>query len=846
MEQMMSEKLQGQIRGYFGEKYLSDKEIPSHISENLSKNLREYQIECLKYYLANFEDSKFSKTHLMFNMATGSGKTLIMAALMLDCYKRGYRDFVFFVNATAILEKTKSNFCDSKSAKYLFKNELIIDEKRVQINEIANLNESNEGAINIYFSTIQGLYSLFKDERENSLTLEDLKDKKLVFLADEAHHLNSQTKKEKDDNEGWEGIMKKAFVSHSENLMFEFSATIPHEKSVLDKYKDKTIFEYALKQFYADKYSKKIYLVKYENDDYKHRFLGAIVMNVFRQFVGLSYKLKHFKPVILFKSERKNQSEENEEKFKAFIAEINSKILSDFAKNLNEESGFLRLAFEFFELYYKKSDFYDDLDSDIKNFFKDENAFVNMNKDTDEVKRQILINSLEDKDNPVRVIFAVDKLNEGWDVLNLFDIVRLGAAKTSKNISTKEAQLIGRGARYYPFKLRDDENEYKRKFDEINDEKYLQAIEALSYHTLNDLDFINELNKSLEGLGLAFENMRKKIILKPQQKAKDLGLKSIKVARNERRELPPLFNEDLKEFIMQSTQKEIPLLGNLAVKEREAYKKDDEIQEHPYKNQSLTKIQEEVFLKALNKAKLSFICLKMDFKDIESKRDFIKRYLYTIECKFHKKQAFNKEEQLLLAGYILGNLKEALQKQRVQKCYEVLEFKAEDFSVEQREIYSEKEPKNAGFEWLVYDMVLKLTSEEEGFLKFIEERKDDIDELFEKWLMIRNEQFSELKIYDNRKGKHTYSNGFEPDFIFWGKRKDKQEVIMQCFIEAKGEHLATNEGNKWKEEFLESLLGNVPCDNASINLRGLPFYKENNNERFKEAFKDFLEGENLA
>ena len=34
---------------------------------------------------------------------------------------------------------------------------------------------------------------------------------------------------------------------------------------------------------------------------------------------------------------------------------------------------------------------------------------------------QIQVNTLEDKDNPIRAIFAVQKLNEGWDVLNLFD-----------------------------------------------------------------------------------------------------------------------------------------------------------------------------------------------------------------------------------------------------------------------------------------------------------------------------------------------------------------------------------------------------------------------------------------
>ena len=68
----------------------------------------------------------------MFNMATGSGKTLIMAALILDCYKRGYRDFIFFVNSTSILEKTKANFSDSKSSKYLFSQNILIDSKNIK------------------------------------------------------------------------------------------------------------------------------------------------------------------------------------------------------------------------------------------------------------------------------------------------------------------------------------------------------------------------------------------------------------------------------------------------------------------------------------------------------------------------------------------------------------------------------------------------------------------------------------------------------------------------------------------------------------------------------------------
>ncbi len=43
---------------------------------------------------------------------------------------------------------------------------------------------------------------------------------------------------------------------------------------------------------------------------------------------------------------------------------------------------------------------------------------LNTNDDK-ELEKINLLNSLEEKDNQIRVIFCVDKLNEGWDVLNL-------------------------------------------------------------------------------------------------------------------------------------------------------------------------------------------------------------------------------------------------------------------------------------------------------------------------------------------------------------------------------------------------------------------------------------------
>ena len=94
---------------------------------------------------------------------------------------------------------------------------------------------------------------------------------------------------------------------------------------------------------------------------------------------------------------------------------------------------------------------------------------ISANDDKEAAARQIALNSLEDATNPYRAVFEVKKLDEGWDVLNLFDIVRLYETRQSsgKRISPatiSEAQLIGRGARYCPFQIDDEQEKYKRKY----------------------------------------------------------------------------------------------------------------------------------------------------------------------------------------------------------------------------------------------------------------------------------------------------------------------------------------------------------------------------------------------
>ena len=82
-------------------------------------------------YWKNDFDAKELKPHLLFHMATGSGKTLIMAGAMLYLYEQGYRNFLFFVDSTNIIEKTKDNFLNTASAKYLFGQSINIGNKQV-------------------------------------------------------------------------------------------------------------------------------------------------------------------------------------------------------------------------------------------------------------------------------------------------------------------------------------------------------------------------------------------------------------------------------------------------------------------------------------------------------------------------------------------------------------------------------------------------------------------------------------------------------------------------------------------------------------------------------------------
>jgi type III restriction enzyme len=68
--------------------------VPDSVAQNLNPKfeLRPYQVEAFARFFHCYKNDFPDKTyplHFLFNMATGSGKTLIMAGLILYLYEQG-------------------------------------------------------------------------------------------------------------------------------------------------------------------------------------------------------------------------------------------------------------------------------------------------------------------------------------------------------------------------------------------------------------------------------------------------------------------------------------------------------------------------------------------------------------------------------------------------------------------------------------------------------------------------------------------------------------------------------------------------------------------------------------
>ncbi|MGV0030497.1 DEAD/DEAH box helicase family protein [Latilactobacillus curvatus] len=831
---------------------------PDYIKHNLKHQLRDYQKQSL--YNLNYTQkddhvaSRFNQ--LLFHMATGSGKTDVMAADILYFYHEfGYQNFLFIVNTNAVIAKTRENMLNVQSPKYLFSQPLSIDGETIELREVTRFPTNSEpGVIYLRLTTIQTLANELNTPRENGLTYGDLEKQKLIILADEAHHFSAGTKSKSDQkNKAWEYVLDRIRQANKANRQLEFTATIDlNNEFIYEKYRDKIIFQYDLKEFQNAGYSKKIARLQANADD-NEKMLNAVLLSQYRKRMAIQAGVKDFKPVILFKSNKIAVSKAARDQFLTMMDRLTAEDLAQFiAKQLQTtQSSTLRQAYTYYQTIDMGS-----LVRELQRDFQPLNT-INVNDtssngilgDLNDLRN---LNTLEEPSNPFRAIFAVAKLSEGWDVLNLYDIVRIGEQPITSTQTNSEAQLIGRGARYNPF-VYEDATSFTRRFDHSTPE--LQILESLHYHTINDKKYIDNLTKSFEAMQLQVEDDKDFDILtttvKKSFKKSDVYQYG-KLYYNDVEDVPESEYNGLAKYGVPVA--ELPTVNiETATLEATAF----DTQNVTGMNETrLVKIDEALVKKSMARNPFfRFNTMKKYMPTLNS----ISEFMYDAQWLGQLKEiqatvstgadtVLSRETQLLVVEKYLAYIQRMLimnyKRQRGTNKFIGLPIKevVQDYQKRVPVNYS-----NAGIHeliqtydykkapWFVYNEAI-VDKLERSLIELIQGYVEELQNKYKDVYLIRSdERNTKLKLHEFANNVSHYA-GFLPDFVLY---LANESYIYQIYIEPKGTQLLDQD--QWKENLLTSISPesvDVIGENGQVKLYGVKFYVAGDARQVRQSIQN--------
>lgn len=833
---------------------------PDYIKHNLKHQLRDYQKQSL--YNLNYTQkdanvaSRFNQ--LLFHMATGSGKTDVMAADMLYFYHEfGYQNFLFVVNTNAVIAKTRENMLNVQSPKYLFSQPLNIDGMPIELREVTRFPTNSEpGVIYLRLTTIQTLANELNTPRENGLTYGDLEKQKLIILADEAHHFSAGTKSKADQkNKAWEYVLDRIRQANKANRQLEFTATIDlNNEFIYEKYRDKVIFQYDLKEFQNAGYSKKIARLQANADD-NEKMLNAVLLSQYRKRMAIQAGVRDFKPVILFKSNKIDVSKAARDQFLTLLDQLTTEDLAQFiAKQLNTtQSSTLRQAYT----YYQTVDM-GGLVRELQRDFQPLNT-INVNDtssngilgDLNDLRN---LNTLEEPSNPFRAIFAVAKLSEGWDVLNLYDIVRIGEQPITSTQTNSEAQLIGRGARYNPF-VYEEATSFTRRFDHSTPE--LQILESLHYHTINDKKYIDNLTKSFEAMQLQVEDDKDFDILTTTVKAsfkRSDVYQYGKLYYNDVEDVPESEYNGLAKYGVPVA--ELPTVNiETATLEATAF----DTQNVAGMNETrLVEMDDALVKKAMARNPFfRFNTMKKYMPTLNSISEFmyeaqwlgqIKEIQATVST--GSDAVLSRETQLLVVEKYLAYIQRMLimnyKRQRgtnkfigwpikdaVQDYQKRVPVNYSDAGV--HELIQTYDYKKAP--WFVYNEAI-VDKLERSLIELIQGYIEELQNKYKDVYLIRSdERNTKLKLHEFA-GDVSHYAGFLPDFVLY---LANESYIYQIYIEPKGTQLLDQD--QWKEDLLTSISPesvDVIGENDHVNLYGVKFYVAGDRRKFRDTINEFI------
>lgn len=844
-------------------------DTPDYIKNNMIHLFRNYQDTALRFfhYTQTSLEFKYRRIrHMLFNMATGSGKTDLMAGLILYLYQEhGYQNFLFLVNTTGVLNKTIENLINTSSDKYLYKSQIEIDGERIEIKNVNSYPKvQSKNTIYLKLATVQSVSSDIYTQRENTMGIEDYTKNKVVVLGDEAHHYSASTKSEKETEQSWEKAISTILNANKDNLLLEFTATIDLEnKKIYEKYKDKLIYRYALDKFINDRYSKNVKRIQSSNTDIDN-MMNVVLLSEYRRRFALENYDEYIKPVVMFKSQRIDASNIANEQFNELIDTLSpDKIVKFLERQKPILSKFESETLASVHKYYNDFDNFSDLVKDIKREFSP-SRIINANDTSQsgilEKGQYEALNSLESPSNLYRVIFAVAKLTEGWDVLNLYDIVRLSDdPKTNGNKATtmSEAQLIGRGARYYPFKV-NGQRSYTRRFEDGSHNSLI--LETIHYHTINEPQYLKNLVNALDELNLPTGEDKKNplidIKVKPSFKRTN-AWKYGKIYYNETVEVLDNHYDSLEKYgIDTKSDVVIPYIFTL----KEVGYKDDRIGEdysdtinvaikfdrrylekvmnrlsfYHFKNLKryipLLKSREEFlgekWLNIFNRTIYVTIPLNMTSDQLNSNEilkileTYFKILSQQIKTGYNKKRGTGK-----FIGYPINEYISNYRKRIPSYDTGKLLFKDNSQKISRYEIHGE---------YFVYDSaIINLT--EKQLIDRIAERVSELKLEYDQVYLIRMDENmhresaknDKLKLHQFEVGTENIKlAGFQPDFILYLENSD---FLIQIFIEPKGRNL---EEDQWKEDlltFINEHEAEILFDDKieNVKIKGVKFYTMN-------------------
>lgn len=452
--------------------------------------LREYQMEAL--YILDYllrcgenrpekkalleeidKDTKKQAPFLSFEMATGSGKTMLMGACIYFLNQKfGINNFLIITPAsTDIYQKTIRNFTIggyesvwANDTPFTFN--LISGDNYTQ-----NLFYNKSKDANIFIFNISKFgtnatntektweSAIWQDDNGNSISIKQfLKDKKLVIITDEAHHHQSPT-------------AKKIISTFHPDAVLEFTATAIENERSANKKNQQIVYKYDIRRFLEDGHGKLVRAVALASEKKKTKDIlvqseKLKIITLFlihllkKKAVLLDQKCQGLKPIAFVKVKEET----------SYTQRVYEYIRNDLASDIENiniiiekiKAQDLEITSLLYELYK------DNYNSKLKNLQNDIQRVANTaifyhgNSDKETEKKFLNI-----RRNDVEIVVYMQRLDEGIDLPNIYTMAVINDSES--NFKTSVKQIIGRGVRL---------NKDKREFDSI-DNPLIQQAEKL-------------------------------------------------------------------------------------------------------------------------------------------------------------------------------------------------------------------------------------------------------------------------------------------------------------------------------------------------------------------------------